>query len=423
MREQSDSTRRRGGALRRALFAGGIVAGGLLAALAGSAPAWAAEEIFIGGALCRTGIQAPLDEPGLRGAQLAVKAINAQGGVLGHELKYVNLDGKSDPVTVGDNAAQLIAQGADLMIAPCDFDMGGPANREAQKAGIVGISTCGSSPLHGAATLGDKQFTLAMWNTTMGSAAAEYAFKTRGWNKAYVVTDTFIDYTTSLSEYFIKHFENLGGKVVFEDKYTQGAQDFSAQLARMQRKLKDEPADVLFISSYMPDLGTIIRTIRQAGIDLPVVGGDSYDDQGLFDALGTTFGSDVYFATHSFMAPGVAPGMDEFLELYQEEYGEPPDTAFVATGWDTVQVMAQAVEIAGTTDGDAVARAMEENEFSLLTGKMDWSSADTGHEPDKAVALVALEEGKPSFIGWTRPTNVPKPPYLQKFIEQQSESD
>src|SRR5262249_26086085 len=113
---------------------------GLALATGGGVAAWAAgDEILIGGTLCLTGIQAPLDEPGLRGAELAVKVINEQGGVLGKKLKFVNLDGKSDPVTVGNNAAQLVAQGAQLMVAPCDFDMGGPANREAQKAGIVGL--------------------------------------------------------------------------------------------------------------------------------------------------------------------------------------------------------------------------------------------------------------------------------------------
>ena len=40
------------------------------------------EPITIGGALCLTGIQAPLDAPGLKGAELAVKAINEKGGVL-----------------------------------------------------------------------------------------------------------------------------------------------------------------------------------------------------------------------------------------------------------------------------------------------------------------------------------------------------
>lgn len=404
----------------RRLTGAGAVLGAAALAMNLMTPVQAADdEIFIGGSLCRTGIQAPLDEPGLLGAQLAVKYLNEHGGVLGKQVRFVNLDGKSDPPTVANNATELIADGADLIIAPCDFDMGGPANRAAQEGGVVGMSTCGSSPLHGSATLGDKQFTMAMWNTTMGAAAAEYAYNERGWDKAYVVTDTFIDYTTSLSEYFIKHFENIGGEVIFEDKYTQGAQDFSAQLSRMQQKLSEQDADVIFISSYMPDLGTIIRTIRQAGIDLPIVGGDSYDDNGLFEALGKRFGSDIYFATHTYMAPGVVEGMDEFLELYEAEYGEPPDTSFIATGWDTVMAMTEAVEIAGTTDGDAVARALEDNKFQLLTGTMDWSTAETGHEPHKEVAMVELKDGKTEFIGWRQPSNVPKPPYLQKFIEQQ----
>lgn len=388
-----------------------------LAAGAGSAIA-ADDEILIGGSLCLTGIQAPLDEPGLRGAELAVKYINEHGGVLGKKLRFVNLDGKSDPVVVGSNAAQLVAEGVEYMISPCDFDMGGPANREAQKAGIVGVSTCASSPLAGSVTLGDKQFTLSMWNTTMGAAAAEYAYNTKGWKTAYVVTDTFIDYTTSLSEYFIAHFEKLGGKVIAEDKYTQGAQDFSAQLARLQRA---EKPDVIFISSYMPDLGTIIRTIRQAGIEAPIMGGDSYDDQGLFDALGETFGSDVYFVTHSFMAPGVTPGMADFLDLYKAEYGDMPDTSMVATGWDAVQVFAQAAEKAGTTEGAALAKAMEGTEFDLLTGKLVWSDAATGHEPDIEAPIVELKAGKPEFIGWVRPTDVPKPEYLVKYLEKQAQ--
>src|SRR6476659_9437609 len=290
--------------------------------LSGTANA-ANDEILIGGSLCLTGIQAPLDEPGLRGAELAIKVINEKGGVLGKKLRFVNLDGKSDPVTVGNNGAQLAAQGIEFMVAPCDFDMGGPANREAQKAGIVGISTCASSPLHGSVTLGDKQFTLSMWNTTMGAAAAEFALG-KGWKNAYVVTDTFIDYTTSLSDFFTRHFKAKGGHIIFEDKYTQGAQDFSAQLARLQRS--QEKPDVLFISPDMPDLGTIIRTIRQAGIKTPIIGGDSYDDSSLFGALGEKFGNDVFFVTHSFMAPGATPAMAEFLDRYQKQYGEAPDT-------------------------------------------------------------------------------------------------
>jgi branched-chain amino acid transport system substrate-binding protein len=367
----------------------------------------ASAEILIGGAICLTGVQAPLDEPGFKGAQVAVKQINDKGGLLGEQVRFLNIDGKSDPVTVGNAAVELIDQGAQLIVAPCDFDFGGPASREAQNAGIVGISMCASDPLYSSWSLGDKQFTLSMWNTTMGATAAEYAFNERGWKTAYVVTDQFIAYTKSLSKYFIEHFEALGGEVLLEDTYTNGDNDFSAQLARLQG-LGQKP-DVIFISSYGTDIATIIRSIREVGIDSPVMGGDSYDDAAIFEALGERFGSDIYFVTHSWMGPEAHPDMPAFIEAYTEMFGEPPGTAFVATGYDTIMLMAKAVEIAGTTDGDAVAQALTSNEFDLLTGKLKYRSAEEGHAPDKAAVLVALDKGKPSFVGWRTPANPPAP--------------
>jgi branched-chain amino acid transport system substrate-binding protein len=365
------------------------------------------EPILIGGALSLTGIQAPLDEPGLRGAELAVAELNNTGGVLGRPVEFVNLDGKSDPVTVGNVAVDLINRGAVAIVAPCDFDFGGPASREAQAAGLVGISTCASSPLYNSNVLGDKQFTLSMWNTTMGAAAAQYAYEEMGWRTVYVVTDSFIDYTTSLSEYFIKQFKFLGGTVIFEDSYTQGDQDFSAQLARI-RNLDTLP-DFFYISSYMPDLGLIIRTLREAGIDTPIMGGDSYDDPGLWEAVGPDYGNDIIFVTHSWLGEGASPDSQHFLDLYNEKYGEAPDTSFVVTGWDTIMVMAQAMELAGSTDGEAMAKAMENHEFDLLTGKLTWSDAASGHEPNIEAFLVDLVDAKPQFIERMLPHDVPKP--------------
>ncbi len=365
------------------------------------------EPIMIGGALSLTGIQAPLDEPGLRGAELAVEELNRTGGVLGRPVEFVNLDGKSDPVTVGNVAVDLIDRGAVALVAPCDFDFGSPASREAQSAGLVGISTCASSPLYNSIVLGDEQFTLSMWNTTMGAAAAQYAYEEMGWKTVYVVTDSFIDYTTSLSEFFIKQFEFLGGTVIFEDSYTQGDQDFSAQLARI-RDL-DELPDFLYISSYMPDLGLIIRTVREAGIDIPIMGGDSYDDPGLWAAVGKDYGNDIIFVTHSWLGEGASPDAQHFLDLYNEKYDKAPDTSFVVTGWDSIMVLAQAMELAGSTDGAAMAKAMENHEFDLLTGKLVWSDAASGHEPNIEAFLVELVESEPKFVERLLPHDIPKP--------------
>jgi branched-chain amino acid transport system substrate-binding protein len=109
------------------------------------------------------------------------------------------------------------------------------------------------------------------------------------------------------------------------------------------------------------------------------------------------------------MGPEAHPDMPKFIEAYTAMYGSPPGTAFVATGYDTVMLMAKAVEIAGSTDGDAVAQALTSNEFDLLTGKLRYRSAEEGHMPDKAAVLVALDAGKPRFIGWRTPANPPPP--------------
>jgi branched-chain amino acid transport system substrate-binding protein len=379
-----------------------------LAALLLTAPAEAAEdEILIGGALSLTGVQAPLDTPGFKGAQVAIKAINDSGGLLGKQVKFVNIDGKSDPVTVGNVAVELIDKGADLIVAPCDFDFGGPASREAQAAGLVGISTCASDPLYSSWSLGDKQFTLSMWNTTMGATAADYALKERGWKTAYVVTDQFIAYTKSLSKYFVEHFKAIGGEIILEDTYTNGDNDFSAQLARLQA-LGKKP-DVIFISSYGTDIAVMIRALREVGYDAPVLGGDSYDDPAIHEALGEKLGNDIYFVTHTWMGPEAHPDMPKFIELYKEMFGEDPDTSFVATGWDTVMLMAEAVKMAGSTDGAAVAKALEEGDFKLLTGDLAYKNAEEGHAPDKAAVLVELKAGEPSFLGWRRPESIPNP--------------
>ena len=241
----------------------------------------------------------------------------------------------------------------------------------------------------------------------MGATAADYAFKERGWKTAYVVTDQFIAYTKSLSKYFVEHFKTIGGEIILEDTYTNGDNDFSAQLSRL--KALGKKPDVIFISSYGTDIAVMIRALREVGYDAPVLGGDSYDDPAIHEALGEKLGNDIYFVTHTWMGPEAHPDMPKFIQLYKEMYGEDPDTSFVATGWDTIMLMAEAVKMAGSTDGAAVAKALEEGEFKLLTGELSYKNAEEGHAPDKAAVLVELNGGKLSFLGWRRPASIPKP--------------
>ena len=368
----------------------------------------AAEEsedtIFIGGAMSVTGIQAPLDAPALEGIEVAIKEINDNGGINGKQIEFVNMDSKSDAATSAEVGKQLVDQGAVAIITSSDYDFGGPAARAAQEAGIVGISPCASSPLFGSFMLGDKQFTLSMWNTTMGAAVAERAVNEDGYKTAYVITDDFIDYTKSLSRYFIDAFEHYGGTVLLEDVFSQGKVDTASLIAHY--KALEETPDFIYLSSYMPDLGTVIKEFRTAGIDTPIYGGDAYDDPALTELLGPDFSNGIVFDTHAFISEEACPGFDSYNAMYKELFGKDVDAPWSMAGYDVITVLAEAIAEAGT-DGAAMAKYMEDNTFELLTGTLDWSDADTGHEPAKTACMIQIVEGKPEFLGWVAPEYLP----------------
>jgi branched-chain amino acid transport system substrate-binding protein len=72
-------------------------------------------------------------------------------------------------------------------------------------------------------------------------------------------------------------------------------------------------------------------------------------------------------------------------------------------------VLTGAMEKAGSTDGAAMAKAMEDNTWDLLTGELDWEPAADGHETHKQAAMVKLTGGEPEFLGWLLPESQPEP--------------
>ncbi len=392
----------------RALLALALLAAGFATQMTASAqdatPAPSGDPIVIGAAVHQSGWMAAYDLPPLEGARLAVAQINAAGGVLGRPLELIDGDGQTDPATVGNVAIELIEAGAEVLIAPCDFDYGAPVSQAAQEAGIVGVSTCASSPLYGSEALGDKQFTTSMWNQTMSAAAAQFAFE-QGWTNAATIVDTSTEYTQSLGDYFVETFNHLGGNVVSEDTYTMGDMQISAQIQRLQNL--PEPPDVIFLSTNMPDYAMMVRELRAAGFEQPLMGGDAMDTADFYPAVGADLGNNIFISTHSFLGDEVSPEMAEFLDLYEAEYGKAPETAFVVMGWDTVNIIAQAIEYAGATEGAALAKAMEELEFELLSGNLDWADAEGGHAPTKEAFILEVVNGEPTFVQRLNPEWAP----------------
>lgn len=361
------------------------------------------EPIILGGAFSRAGFLAAYDDPPRQGALVAVEYFNAQGGVLGRPLRLIEADSKSDPAVAAQAAIDLLNRGAVGLIAPCDFDIGAPVGIEGQKAGVPVISTCATSPGFPDA-VGDMMFLAAFGNNTQSAAAAEWAFEAQGWRTSYLVVDQSIDYTRTLADFFRVRFEELGGEILGEDTYQFGDEDFSSQISKIQA-LPEQP-DFLYISSLVPDIGTILRQLRAAGLDLPVVGGDGYEADLLVEVAGPEAANNTFFTTHGFAGAGVDEDVDLFIDLYTDEFGMPPETSFHMTGWDTVKLFVEAIEAAGSTDGQAIRDALEGlTDVDLLTGTLSYSPEN--HVPIKTVAIIEVRDGEFQLVEFWEPESIP----------------
>jgi branched-chain amino acid transport system substrate-binding protein len=367
--------------------------------------------ITVGAALHLTGWMSAYDGGPRKGALTAVRLLQEAGGVQGCPVEYIELDGQTDLAVLGNISTQLIEQGADFLITPCDFDYGAPAALAAEEAGIVDMATCASSTLYGAQALGPHSFTMSYWTTEMGAAQAEVAWDL-GFRTAYLLTDRSGEYSSSLGDYTEATWEHLGGEVLAHDDFQQADPDISAQIQRILAL--DPQPDVIFIQSYMPGLGAAVRQIRGAGIDAPMVGGDAWDTEEFWGAIGPEMANNMWFVTFSWVHDDtVDPRMGDFITEYTEDWDAPPELAYDVMGYDAVNMVVAAIEEAGTTEGDAVAKALEEITFDGLSGEHTFLPADgngvasNGHRPLNDVFVITIENGVPHFVKKFRPEYQP----------------
>jgi branched-chain amino acid transport system substrate-binding protein len=244
----------------------------------------------------------------------------------------------------------------------------------------------------------------------MGASAAELACGKDGNQSVWLITDPFISYTESLTRYFKESFEGQGGKIVAEDTVVHEKADTASLLAKW--KAFGTKPDCIWVSGYPDTLGPIIKEFRASGIDVPIYGGDVYEDPELWEVWGKEYSDNITWAGHCYISEEAVPTIADYQELYKAKYNEDLDAPWSMAGWDVIMVLAEAMKETNSFDGATVAKYMEENTFPVLTGGPDgmtWSSAEEGHEPDKAACMVKLEKGEPIFLGWKKPDVLPKP--------------
>jgi branched-chain amino acid transport system substrate-binding protein len=375
---------------------------GLAAALgvmALAAPATAQDPIKIGGIYSVTGSYAVIEEPALKAARLAVKEMNAQGGVKGRPIELIHYDGKSTLADIANAAQRLVHEDQVIaIIGVADSGFYLASAPIAQDAGIPYIDTGGTVP-NLPEQIGEFAHMMPFGDDYQAFVAADFALNDLKAKTAFLLRDADSDYTRAIALFFKQRYEEKGGKIVDESSYHTGDTDYSAHVTKI-RSL-NPPPDVIYAAMNPGDDATFVRQAREAGITVPIIGGDAFDNPDLVKNAGAKNTADVYFTTHMALTSDGGK-VSKFIEAYKAEYGIPPENAFAGLGYDSVYLMVEAMNKASELSSKAINEAIFTiTNFQGVTGGANFS--DPKRAPDKEVTLIAVKDGKFELIGNRKP--------------------
>lgn len=364
------------------------------------------EPITLGFAIGESGFMVPYDVPAKTAAEMAIEDINGEGGVEGRELAAVSADTKSVPEQGGDAATAVLDDGAEVVVTSCDFDMGSPAAIVAQEQGVLAFSTCAASTAFGPTGIGPLAFTMATAAGAEGAVMAEWAHEEKGFETAYVLTDDTLEFTKQSAYGFATRWEELGGELLGEDTFKQEDQSVASQITKI-KNLSQEP-DVIYLTSYMPGQASVMKQLRSAGLDMPILAEEDVDGDYWKEAIPGV--SDVYYATYaSIYGDDPDPKVNELVERYTKKSGKEPETAAFLTGYALVEAVATAIEGAGgSTEGTALQEQLEEfdDEPLLLPTTFDAKYHIT---LSRSLRVLQIQDGKTSFLEERAPEVTPIP--------------
>lgn len=365
----------------------------------------AGEPIVIGTANSLSGAFASYEGAINAGMDLAADDINAAGGIDGRPIKIIHVDAKSDLNLSATAALDVIERGAQIVVPICDADYGGPGARAANTKGVLAI-TCAGAPGIGKQTIGPLTFNTYAGAPTESAVTAEFAFRTKGWRKAYLLCDQLLEYSKVLCEAFRTRWQELGGEIVGEDTFLQSDPSIASQVTRLENAAKP---DFVVLASF-PGGSPALKEIR-ATYEGPIILAAAYS--GTYWLKATPHLSNVWVpATGSSYGDDPRPDVNAFFRTYEEKTGAPAVVdSYPMLGYSLVQTIAKGIEIAGTTEGDQLAEALETfKDVPLLPGPTTYTK--NCHVPvGRPLLIIQYEDGTPSSTGeFIRPEKVPRYP-------------
>ncbi|MCC5464005.1 ABC transporter substrate-binding protein [Pelosinus baikalensis] len=351
----------------------------------------ASKDIKIGMVYELTGNTASYGTSAADGAKLAFKEINANGGVLGKQIKIVTADNKGEPSESANAMTKVITQ--DKVIAVTGFTVSscgiaGSAVAEDNKIPLVAAATVNPRVTVDERTgkVKDYTFRACFIDSFQGTVSANFALNSLKKSNSAIMIDNSSDYSKGLAQIFKDVFIKGGGRVVAEEAYLQKDQDFKSILT----KIKAQNPEIIYLPGYYDDVGKIIKQARELGITVPILGGDAWDSPRLVELGGPQALNNTYF-TNFYSVQDTNPASQAFVEAYKKEYGQMPDS-MAAMGYDAVYLLVDAIKRANSVESAKIREALvATKDFKSVSGSMNLSST---HDAIRGVVIIEMKDGK-----------------------------
>lgn len=305
-------------------------------------------------------------------ANLAVKQVNDQGGLLdGNAVAvYGDTTGTSQGAV---DAAQKLANVENVPIVMGAL-MSGTTIAAAEAVfiptGIVQLSPTATSPAMTDMKDNDLVYRIVPSDNFQGDVLAKMVLD-EGINKV-AVTYVNNDYGVGIGQTFMDAYRAAGGEVVAEVKHEEKKDSYRSELA----SLTQGGAEALVVVAYAGDSGgKIVKQAIEGGLFTRFVGTDGLRDDLLIQNVGAEALKTSFFSSPT--SPADNPAQTTLHTAFNAEYGEGADKAFVDQTYDATFLTMLAIEKAGSADRAKLAAALREvaSAPGEKVGPGEWSKA------------------------------------------------
>lgn len=344
----------------------------------------AADTIKLGVAGAHSGDLASYGIPSVRAATIVVDEINAKGGVLGKQVELLTEDDVCKPEVATNTATKLLSKKVDVVLGHICSGATKAALGIYKDSKIIVMSPSATNPeLTQSGDYPNFYRTIAS-DDSQAKLDVDFALNVLKLKNIAVIHDKG-DYGKGFAEFAKKFLEESGkAKVVLFEGVTPGAVDYSAVV----QKVKQNKAEAVIYGGYHPEASKIVTQMRKKRMKTIFISDDGVKDDTFIKVAGK-YAEGVYASGPKDSSAN--PLNIAAVKAHKDKYGE-AHGAFYENAYSATLALLNAIEKAGSTDYDAISKALKTEWVETPIGKIRFD--DRGDAIGAGFSVYQVQNGK-----------------------------